>query len=36
MIVAEVLKLLKQEGEKVTKETEPIIIPVELIRRMST
>jgi LacI family transcriptional regulator len=36
VIVAEVLKLLKQDGEKVTKEAEPIIIPVELIRRMST
>ncbi|OQP64291.1 PurR family transcriptional regulator [Niastella vici] len=36
VIVAEVLKLLKSDGGKSAVETEPIIIPVELIRRMST
>lgn len=36
VIVAEVLKLLKQDAETAVMESEPIIIPVELIRRMST
>jgi LacI family transcriptional regulator len=35
VIVTEVLKLLKPNGESTTM-TEPIIVPVELIRRMST
>jgi LacI family transcriptional regulator len=36
VIVAEVLKLLKHEGENASVEADPIIVPVELIRRMST
>jgi LacI family transcriptional regulator len=36
VIVAEVLKLLKPNAENVSLDAEPIIIPVELIRRMST
>jgi LacI family transcriptional regulator len=35
VIVAEVLKLLKPNGENATL-AEPVIVPVELIRRMST
>jgi hypothetical protein len=30
------LKLLKHEGENASVEADPIIVPVELIRRMST
>jgi LacI family transcriptional regulator len=36
VIVSEVLKRLKNEGNTDVLSTEPIIVPVELIRRMST
>jgi LacI family transcriptional regulator len=36
VIVGEVLKMLKHDGENATLEADPIIVPVELIRRMST
>lgn len=36
VIVAELLKLLKKNGEATIVDPEPIITPVELIRRMST
>lgn len=36
VIVAELLKLLKNGHTRTTEEKEPIIVPVELIRRMST
>jgi hypothetical protein len=34
--VTELLKILKKDGEETVTDTEPIITPVELIRRMST
>jgi len=36
VIVTELLKILKRDGEETITDTDPIITPVELIRRMST